>query len=736
MRERPLVYFALPIAAAMYLLVYFELRPGVHISMLFLSVSMALAGFMVNHEKVFHLCCAFIAAAAAICWFSFYNELIAEPARSYKGSTIEVTATVISDADIYDDRQRAELRVKGDTVFKTMCYFPLTEEPLLAGDEVRAHISLHLPGKTEGFDRSLYQAADGKYISASCTLNDDGEPYLFSVDRRNENNIRYYPVRIARYCKEAVRSLFPEREAGLLTALLIGDKSGLSDDDALSLRIAGLSHLTAVSGLHVGFLVGFCCLVFGRRCGSWVSVPLILLFALVAGCTPSVLRAAIMYLIALAAFIVRKEADTLNSLCMALLVLLIQNPYSIASLSLQLSFSSTLGLVLFTGKLQNRMLKPFKGCPKPVRSLLSALFGAVSCTLCATAFTSPIVLTSFGSVSVMSVLSNILTVGVTALCFIGGFLFCLFSKLFVPAAGITATVVRPFLSYVLKAAEKIADIPFGRVYADDVFGVMALCVFFTGMLLFAVKGKSVKWKLVLPSMCGLIVMLIGVGANYDNTHYTVSFLPCGSGEAVIVQDKGRIALIDCGGDGGYHNAAKTVKEWMRWHGIDSIDALLLTAVDKTHARDLKELLENIEVGSVSIPKGCKETKTNADLLKLTKEKGAETVDEKQKLEGFQIEGFPVADGKLGVLIGDRTLILHSPTQKQLAKYLEENECRAPEIVLSERNLEDEELLEAAVEKTGAETVIVQAGWSCPETVAGLPVESPYISGEITRVMSR
>ncbi len=733
MKERPLVYFSLPVAAVMYFLVYFDVRPGVHLSMLLLSIFMALAGFMVNHEKVFSVCCALTAASAALCWFSFYDKLFAEPVRNLKGSTVEVTATVISDAEIYDGRQRAGIKVKGGMSYKAMCYFPLTDKPLLAGDEVKAHISLQLPGNTDGFDRTLSQAADGRFVSATCTLDGNDNPYLFTVSRENENDVRYLPARLARYCKTVARSALPERAAGLLTALLIGDREGLSDDDALSLRIAGLSHLTAVSGLHVGFLVGFCCLAFGRRAGSFVSIPLILLFALVAGCTPSVARAAIMYMLALSAFIIRREADTLDSLCFALLILLLLNPYSIASLSLQLSFASTLGLILFAGKLQSRLVKPFKKLPWVLRKLCKALVGGVSCTVCATLFTAPIMFTSFGSVSLLSVLSNVLTVGVTAVSFIGGFMICLFSLISSSVVMAVAVAEEPLLRYILFIAGKVSEIPFGRVYAEDAFGVLALFVFFSGVMLFTIKGRAAKWRLIFPAMCGMVALLISGSAVYGYTHYTVSFLPCGTGEAVIVEDKGKLALIDCGGDSGYHNAAESVKEWMRWHGFDSIDVLVLTAVDKTHARDLKELLENVDTSSIFIPKGSKKTKNNADLIKLTEERGAETVDERKVFEGLPVEAFPITDGKLGVLIGEHTLILHSPTQKQLAKYLETNECRAPEIVLSERNLKDEELLKAAVDKTGAESVIVQAGWSCPEDVAGLPVESPYISGEIKKV---
>ena len=107
----------------------------------------------------------------------------------------------------------------------------------------------------------------------------------------------------------------------------------------------------AVSGLHIGFLVGFCTLLFGKRWGTVASIPLVLLFVPVAGATPSVLRAALMYLTAAGGFLLRRRSGGLNALLMALAVLLLVNPYAIASVGLQLSFASTLGLILFAGKL-------------------------------------------------------------------------------------------------------------------------------------------------------------------------------------------------------------------------------------------------------------------------------------------------------------------------------------------------------------------------------------------------
>ena len=198
-----------------------------------------------------------------------------------------------------------------------------------------------------------------------------------------------------------------------------------------------------------------------------------------------------------------------------------------------------------------------------------------------------------------------------------------------------------------------------------------------------------------------------------------------------------MTLIDCAGDGGYRNAAASVREWMRWNGCTDIDTLILTAVNRGHARDLPELLERTEVGQILIPAGCAETKSNSELLALARASAAQEISTVQTVYNgdVAVHLFPVTDGKLGVQIADKILVLHSATQKQLAAYLDvtDHPPHAPEVVLAENNLEDAALLESALDAVQAERLVVQAAFrDIANEYAGRPVESPYFTGEIVR----
>ena len=742
MLERPLIYLVPPAAAALYCAVCLDAAPGPHLSLLLLAVFLIAAGALVHHARPFAVCCMLAAASFAFSGFAVYRINVVEPVRELAGQNKEITATVLQDPDIYEDSQRAELSVDDAEwlpgSFRMQCYLPLTDEPLLAGDRIKVNVGFYIPSATEGFDRAAYQASNGWYIAGSYTANDDDEPISFSVTAREGDGLRWLPQRIARFCKQACLDLLPEREGGLLSGLLIGDTATLPDDDTLAFQISGLSHMVAVSGMHVAFLVAFCYLLFGRRIGTWVSIPLILFFVPIAGATPSVIRAAVMYLIAAGAFIIRRETSSVNSLLAALALLLFVNPYSIASLSLQLSFAATLGLILLSTRMQRRMMRPFSSLPKPAKKLASAVTSAISCTVSATIFTTPILLTSFGSVSMLSLVSNLLIVGVTAITFIGGIILCIAAAVVPAAAPIIASALQPFLSYILWVANFVADIPVGLINWGDAFGVAVIAVLFGTVLLWLLAGKGFPWRFALPAVCVLVVGITIAGTHYHSARYTVTYLPCGSGQAILVSDTDRnVTLIDCAGDGGYRNAAASVREWMRWNGCTDIDTLILTAVNRGHARDLPELLERTEVGQILIPAGCAETKSNSELLALARASAAQEISTVQTVYNgdVAVRLFPVADGKLGVQIADKILVLHSATQKQLAAYLDvtDHPPHAPEVVLAENNLEDAALLESALDAVQAERLVVQAAFrDIANEYAGRPVESPYFTGEIVR----
>ena len=128
----------------------------------------------------------------------------------------------------------------------------------------------------------------------------------------------------------------PEQEAGLLCAMLLGDKSGLDDETKTSLYRLGIGHVTAVSGLHLTLL---CTLVswllgrlrLGKRAAFFVQTAVMTGFVLCTGISHSACRAAVMLLVVYSGDVFHRQSDPLNALCIAALALTGTRPYLIGS---------------------------------------------------------------------------------------------------------------------------------------------------------------------------------------------------------------------------------------------------------------------------------------------------------------------------------------------------------------------------------------------------------------------
>ena len=157
----------------------------------------------------------------------------------------------------------------------------------------------------------------------------------------------------------SIRRRLPGDEGALVTAMCTGDKTALSPDVKFVFRQAGLSHLLAVSGLHMAILAQA---VLGllrflrvpRRWAALGAAGVVVPFMLLTGMTPSVVRSGVMCLVLLAGQLLRRRADSRNSLGLALLLLVLPNPYVVLDVGLQLSFAATVGLVVFGPWMQDK----------------------------------------------------------------------------------------------------------------------------------------------------------------------------------------------------------------------------------------------------------------------------------------------------------------------------------------------------------------------------------------------
>lgn len=325
--------FALGCIASQYFLAPALWLPAAGIVLVLGALGLLLRGPM--RRRV--LLCA-LGMAFAFGWNAAYTRFIAAPNEALIGAAEDVELELCSYAVETNYGAKATVRILGRGLCGRAVYYGgfdlLALEP---GEHVR---------DTVLFNSATDPSGDGSHIrnftskGVYLLLYSRGEP---SYETGDAGALRYAPQRIAEKLGETIETVYGEREGGFLRALLLGDKRYLDVEDSSNLSEAGIYHITAVSGLHCMFLVELLDRLLRashRRTRCAVTIPLLFLYAVMVGASPSILRACVMLSMTQLAPLFRREKDPPTALGLALLLILLKNPYAIASISLQLSFSA------------------------------------------------------------------------------------------------------------------------------------------------------------------------------------------------------------------------------------------------------------------------------------------------------------------------------------------------------------------------------------------------------------
>ena len=470
-------------------------------------------------------------------------------------------------------------------------------------------------------DRRELEPGDTVTMNARLRLTDEGgsrEPtfhrtsgILLLATQRGDATIlesiarelRDVPARWRARLLGIIDECFPADAAAFAKALLLGEKVGLSYEQSKDFSISGISHIVAVSGLHVSILFAFVSVATGKRrfLLVLVGVPVLLFFGAMAGFTASVTRAVIMQILVLLALALNREYDPPTALSFAGLVMLGECPLIIAGIGFQLSFASVAGIFLFYEKLAGWLKNRIPGKGKTLRGRVERFFtSSVAVTLSATVMTVPLTAIHFHLVSLVGIVTNLLVLPVASLIFYGVMLVCAVGCVHLGAASLIAGVMAWPIRYVLAVAKTLAGVPMAAVYTASPYVVVWL-VFVYGMLawLMWTRKKRPGWVVGL-GVLGLCVSLMVSYLEPLTCDYRVTVLDVEQGQCIILQSEGSTFLVDCGGSYD-RDAANLAAEQLLSQGISRIDGLILTHYDRDHAGGVQYLAKRVEIERVYLP---------------------------------------------------------------------------------------------------------------------------------------
>ena len=382
------------------------------------------------------------------------------------GSAAKGEFTVVSEPEKHGTANTVKLEATScDTLkkgTKLICTdYSLT--PLEYGNRIQATVSLsQLSLGTQ--KRSYY--SEGIFLR--------GRLRDIRVEKGNDDPVLQKIRNVRSYIKNTLFSAMSRDEAATLTAVTIGDRSYFTDEFYANVKKAGDSHVMVVSGMHLSVIVGLTAVAvkkyfYNKYLRALTMLATVLFMAAVCGFTKSILRAGFCSLFLAVSILSERDNTTENSLGGAAALLFMISPFTVFSVSFQLSFLSTLGIVSVAMPClkfikDNRLLKT---------DIAFTLFSAVSVTLAATLFTLPISIYTFGYVSNVSVFTNLLidaaagiALQISAVALALNLIFPYLSRLLFIAAEFTAAYINRIINLFGSLPFAVSDIGTPEFYAS------------------------------------------------------------------------------------------------------------------------------------------------------------------------------------------------------------------------------------------------------------------------------
>ena len=625
-----------------------------------LAAAVSFSGLLFRGGPRLRIFIALPALAAGFIWSWAYTGLFVErPAARFHDDITTVTAVVQNYPVPRARGHYAEIRVRQagrpDVGARLYYYRDLTLEP---GDIIEFLAWFERTDGMEDGERIDALSSRGHFLTARL---------LSGVSRvGSEGRFWYFPQRLANTVANMVDELFPGDVAPFMRALITGKQDRLRADSALSSALSGsgIVHVVAVSGMHISFLMGFIgVFVRNKRFFALVGIPVLFIYMAMTGFTPSVSRAGIMQILLICAPLFRCESDSITSISAALLVLLALNPYSCASVGLQLSFSATLGIILFTGRLNSALTgvlrrnimrgRPDQKRPrgktapaedkltvpklrltvlqnrKTARSrhkipvfVMRVLVSNLATTIGALVFTLPLTALHFGYVSLISPLTNLLTLWAVSFAFPLGIIACALGFIFLPVGAAAAFPVTLAVRYITGTARTLAAVPFSAVYVSNTLIVIWLVyVYAMAVTLAAFKAKA-RQRLI-PACLAAISLCAVFLLTYGDDGSSVIVLNVGQGQSVVITSGEYTAVIDCGSISG-ENAGEIAHEFLLSQGRTVIDILILTHFHEDHVSGVEYLLSRAGVSALAIP-DPEGSYIAEDIIELARRRGADII---------------------------------------------------------------------------------------------------------------
>lgn len=539
----------------------------------------------------------FLGCMVGALWFWCFDTAYLSNARDLDGETVSTQIEVSDYSWETDYGTCGDGKIQIDDHDYQVRFYLNEKTTLVPGDKIDGNFKMR--ATTGGEKPATYHRGDGIFLLA---YQRGSVRYLLSEYLDAKSFAQYMHLALT----NSIQKVFPADTAPFAKALLLGDDTDLDYETDTALKISGIRHVVAVSGFHITILFSMISLLAGKRkvLTALLGIPVLVVFAAIVGFTPSVTRACVMQILVILALLFKREYDPATALSVSTLVMILLNPMVVLSVGFLLSVSCMIGIFFCSEKIKDWILNEkrigkFHGKSIAAR-LKRGIASSVSMTLGATVMTVPISAVCFGTVSLISVLTNVLTLWLITFSFYGVMLACGLGLFWLGGGAFVGKVVSWVIRFVIWLAKALADFPIAAVYtvSESITAWLILSyVVLTVFLIFRIKKPLIYGLCVTVSLC-VALLISWILPMTSECRLTV--LDVDQGQCVLFQSEGKTFMVDCGGSHD-DSTADAAAEMLLSQGISKVDGIILTHYDRDHVGAVTNFLTRIPTDSLYLP---------------------------------------------------------------------------------------------------------------------------------------
>ncbi len=423
-----------------------------------------------------------------------------------------------------------------------------------------------------------------KGISGTINLNKINQIKITGIDK---DYFKSFIFNIRKEIAKEIDKLYSSQTSALLKGLLLADRSNISYSTKEEFINAGVIHILAVSGLHVGFISLIVIILLGRInlfVRSGLTIIALFLFLFITGVPPSVVRAVIMGTVIILSFMFVRGTNLFNSLALAAFIILIIKPSQLFTPGFQLSFSAVWGIAvfypLFTEIISKKNIKS-----KTIEYIL--LFSSVS--LGAQIGTLPFTLIYFGKLSIIALAINLVVIPLVGVIIATGIVSLLLNPISSSIAIYYASANELFSGFMFWVIKITGNLGFSFIRISNLNFYDAFIIFSFLFFLLFVKKKLVNiyaGTIIIFLIIANIFLFVSLTKNdlLPENKLSVLMIDVGQGDAILIKyPDGKTSLIDAGiRNKNFDTGTYTIEPLLNHLNIDKIDLAFVSHMDIDH----------------------------------------------------------------------------------------------------------------------------------------------------------